>query len=95
MSMNGTNAARTLDTGKGGTTLLRLARSRHLTVAWWWGRRRFDGEDVAFCYVCGRPIVPWNGYLRTWPDVRPAIDNHRHEHLAEMRAESTPTPRTA
>lgn len=84
------NTARAVDQNRNGLTLLVVARDRHPTVAWWWGRRQTDTGDVAQCYVCDQEIARWDGRLSTWPPAAAAIDTHREAHLAEMRAESTP-----
>ena len=90
-----TTAPRLLDHGDFGDLLLNRARGEHPTVSWWWGRRRIDDSDVAFCYVCDQAITEWNGYLRTWPLAAVVIDQHRITHLAEMRAEIIPKQETA
>lgn len=94
MTDAGTNAARILDGSPEGIVLTDLARDKHPTISWWWGRRQVDGTASIMCYVCDCVIAEWNGYTRTWPDVQPAVTEHRDKHLAEMHAETTATPET-
>lgn len=65
-------------------TLVGLARSRHPTVAWWWGVRKHDGVMCAWCYLCDRVIVEGALNVGITEAQVDAVDRHRAEHWQDL-----------
>lgn len=56
------------------------ARVRHPAVRWWWGERRVENANGAYCYLCDRLVATWD---RRWPTPALAIEIvllHRSHH---------------
>lgn len=65
--------------------LLRAARLRHPTVAWWWGRRLEGGSARAVCYCCDAVMATWS---QRWPMPLIAVDMvdaHRKAEIHTLR----------
>ncbi len=69
------------ETSEEDNSLWNATEKKHPLCHWWWGRRIMGYKTGAYCYLCDKMIVTWDGKYPIPVKARKAIMEHRRNHL--------------